>query len=455
MLRNSLFLKICLWFWITTIIVFESVMFMERLTETDPRTMGTRRMAERSLPFYGQMAMETYEREGLSSLTHYFVRLERATGLRGFLYVDGRPVTTDLSGMRDFTEMITRAERSGQVEYSAVRGIDWAVYRIEHAGGKRYILAAEMPHGPPGGPPGGLPPFSLPKTLMHLVLSGVICYWLARHLTKPIIKLRDATRRIAAGDLSVRIGAALGRRKDELSDLASDFDLMAGRVEGLLNAQKDLLRDISHELRSPLARLNVALELCRRKLGPEAEQPLARIERESGKLEEMISQLLTLNVLESGLSKSEYMDIDLEALIRDIANDAAFEAESRGRSVTLDVHQGGVLRGNRELLRRAVENVVRNAVRYTKEGTAVEISLQVDSGRARISVRDHGDGVPEASLPRLFKPFYRVAEDRNRQTGGVGLGLAISETAVKFHHGEIRAENAPDGGLIVEIILPQ
>ena len=455
-LKNRIFIKICLWFWVTTIIVFETVMFVERLTQTDPRVKGMRNMMERTLPFHGQTAVEIYERDGQSGLIQYFIRLERATGIRGELYINQRPLITNEGGTLDFTEVMTRAVRSGHVEFAPFHGYDVAACRIVGKDGKTYTMAAEARRGPPGGPggPGGPPPFSLSKTLLHVIFSGIICYMLARHLTKPIIKLREATRRIAAGDLSVRVGASMARRRDELSDLANDFDLMASRVEELLNAQRNLLRDISHELRSPLARLNVALELCRRKFGPEAEKPLARIERESGRLEEMIGQLLTLNVVESGLSEAERSVIDIEALIQEVAGDAMFEAEGQGRSVVLDVQSGGFIRGNRELLHRAVENVVRNAVRYTKEGTAVELSLCVDQERARIKVRDHGEGVPEASLSKLFQPFYRVAEDRNRQTGGVGLGLAISETAVRFHHGEIRAENAPQGGLIVEIILP-
>lgn len=456
MLKNRIFIKICLWFWVTTIIVFETVMFVERLTQTDPRVKGMRHTLERTLPFYGQMAVDIYERDGQSELIQYLVRLERATGIRVELYIASRPLIANERGTLDFAEVMARAEKSGRVEFAPFHGYDVAALRIAGPGGKTYTLAAEARLGPPGRPggPGGPPPFSLPKTLLHVILSGVICYLLARHLTRPIVNLREATRRIAAGDLSVRIGASMARRRDELSDLANDFDVMAIRLEELLNSQRNLLRDISHELRSPLARLNVALELCRRKLGSEAMQPLARIERESDRLEEMIGQLLALNVMESGLSEAERSMIDLEDLVREIAGDALFEAEGKGRSVVLDVQSGGYIHGNRELLHRAIENVVRNAVRYTKEGTAVELSLAVDHEQARIRVRDYGEGVPVASLSKLFKPFYRVAEDRNRQTGGVGLGLAISETAVRFHHGEIRAENAPNGGLIVEMILP-
>jgi len=225
-----------------------------------------------------------------------------------------------------------------------------------------------------------------------------------------------------------------------------------------MTAQRHLLRDISHELRSPLARLIVALELARQRSGKEAKGALERIEEEAERLNDLIGQLLTLTQLESGGERIERGPVPLKELIESIAADADFEAQTRGRNVRALVEDDFAVQGSEELLRRGIENVVRNAVRYTAEGTQVEIAVsrrRGDSGDSVvIRVRDHGPGVPEEVLARIFLPFYRVADARDRQSGGTGIGLAITERAVRLHNGTVAAANAPDGGLIVEITLP-
>jgi two-component system sensor histidine kinase CpxA len=233
---------------------------------------------------------------------------------------------------------------------------------------------------------------------------------------------------------------------------------MAGRVESLVEAQSRLLGDISHELRSPLTRQGVALALARRQAGPEATAALDRIERESQRLNELIGQLLTLSRIESGAERSEKVEIDLAAVIKEVTDDADFEAHGRDRSVQIIKNEPLKINGVPDLVRSAIENVVRNAVRYTDEGTQVDISLtseSVDDHRvAVIKVRDHGKGVPEESIKEIFRPFYRVEDDRDRKTGGAGLGLSIAARAVRLHQGTIKASNATNGGLIVEIRLP-
>ncbi len=233
---------------------------------------------------------------------------------------------------------------------------------------------------------------------------------------------------------------------------------MAQRLESMVKAQQRLLGDISHELRSPLARLGVALGLARQRSGAEANGALDRIERESDNLNEMISQLLTLTRLESGTDGRKPSEVDLAALVRDVAEDADFEARSLNRSVQVVWTEKCSINGVEELLRSAVENVVRNAVRYTPEGTAVEVALRRQNGGgdrfALISVRDRGKGVPEESLEKIFRPFYRTEDARDRQSGGgTGLGLAITERAVRMHGGTVEARNAKDGGLSVEMRL--
>ncbi len=250
----------------------------------------------------------------------------------------------------------------------------------------------------------------------------------------------------------------LAKRHDEIGQLGRDFNLMAERLESMVRAQHRLLGDISHELRSPLARLGVALGLARQRSGNEANGALDRIERESENLNEMISQLLILTRLESGTDGRKRTDVDLAALLREVADDADFEARSINRIVQVVMADKCSISGVEELLRSAVENVVRNAVRYTPEGTAVEVTLRHRNGAgdnfAVITVRDRGKGVPEEALDKIFRPFYRTEDARDRQSGGgTGLGLAITERAVRLHGGTVKATNASDGGLAVEMKL--
>jgi two-component system sensor histidine kinase CpxA len=301
---------------------------------------------------------------------------------------------------------------------------------------------------------------------MHLLAvtltGGLFCYWLAKHLTSPVEKLRAATQELAGGNLSVRVLPTMGNRRDELASLAADFDLMAEKIEALINSQRRLLGDISHELRSPLARLNVALELARQRAGADATSALERIQQEAENLNEMIGQLLALTRLESGAEGLRKTPFDLVALVSAITADAQFEAGSRNRAVRLKTSGPCTIVGNEPLLRRAIENVVRNAVQYTAEGTEVEVQIncgEADSAAdsnlrtATIAVRDHGSGVPENALVEIFRPFYRVDDSRDREAGGVGLGLAIADRAVRLHSGSVEAANEPTGGLVVTIKL--
>lgn len=319
--------------------------------------------------------------------------------------------------------------------------------------GHHYTLVIELPPAPGGMfGPHGLPIF------VGILSSGLVCYLLARYLTSPIVRLRAATQKLAEGDLAARAGVPQSRRHDEMAELMRDFDRMAERLEKLVNAQKRLLTDISHELRSPLARLNVALELARRRTGPDAGAALDRIDRETNRLNQLIQKLLTIARLDGGDEFIQKSPLHLEHLITEIAKDAAFEAQDRRCEVEVDAVDDCVVTGNARLLQSAIENVVRNAVRYTELGTNVQVRLEQALGakgpEAVVRVTDSGPGVPEEALDKLFRPFYRIDDARGRQTGGVGLGLAITERAVALHGGAIRAVNRPQGGLMVEIRLP-
>jgi two-component system sensor histidine kinase CpxA len=286
----------------------------------------------------------------------------------------------------------------------------------------------------------------------------LVCFLLARYVTAPVVRLRAATQRLAEGDLTARAGALRTGRRDELAELVRDFDSMASRLEALVNAQSRLLNDISHELRSPLARLNVALGLARQRTGPEAAATLDRIEREASRLNELIGRLLALARMEGGEASTQMAEVNLRSLVEGIVEDADFESQGRNCRVNCEIVDECVVQGNTALLHSAIENVVRNAMRYTREGTEVQIRLEcLDNANGReacIRVSDNGPGVPETALDKLFRPFYRVDSARERQTGGIGLGLAITERAVRLHGGSVRAANRPGGGLMVEMRLP-
>lgn len=291
--------------------------------------------------------------------------------------------------------------------------------------------------------------------VVFTIAGAIFCYLVIRHLTKPLNQLGEAAASIAEGRIDTRVDPSLKNRRDEIADLARNFDRMAERIEALITGQRRLLGDVSHELRSPLSRLIVALGLVKQGIGQgsaaEAAENLERIGLEARRLDTLIGQLLALTRIDSGVDRDTPAQFDLANLVQEVANDADFEARACNRRVVVQHADPCPIKGFEELLRSAIENVARNAIRYTAEGTSVEISLQVRNSHASLRVRDHGPGVPETMLADIFLPFRRVATGDSE---GAGLGLAIAERAVHVHRGTIRATNAPAGGLIVEISLP-
>jgi two-component system sensor histidine kinase CpxA len=292
---------------------------------------------------------------------------------------------------------------------------------------------------------------SLHDFLLFTLIGVVFCFVISRYLTGPLAKLGAAAAQIAEGRLDTRVAPSLRDRRDEIADLARNFDRMAERIEALVTGQRRLLGDVSHELRSPLSRLMVALSLVKQGPPEETAESLERIGLEARRLDALIGQLLALSRIDSGVDRGAPAPFDLTNLVQEVANDGDFEAHARGRRVVLRQTDASTVSGHEELLRSAVENVVRNAIRHTAEGTAVEISLQAANSRALLRVRDHGPGVPPSMLTEIFQPFRRVG---NGNPEGAGLGLAIAERAVTVHRGKILARNAPGGGLAVEFDLP-
>jgi two-component system, OmpR family, sensor kinase len=285
-----------------------------------------------------------------------------------------------------------------------------------------------------------------------LAISGLVCWSLALYVSKPVVRLQSSVRSLAAGNLDSRVGTEFSRRHDELGVLARDFDTMADHVRTLVASKEALLRALSHELRSPLARLRVALSLGRR--GSDLERQFDRIELETERLDAIIGQMLQLSHLRAIEPTRVRTPVDLTTLLTEVVEDARIEANAANKQVAWSPSLPTEIEGDPNLLRSAIENVLRNAVRFTREGTAVEVSMLRDGSNTRILIDDQGPGVPEGELTKIFEPFHRTAESRDRDSGGTGLGLAITERIVTLYGGEVRARNRNGGGLSVEIKLP-
>ena len=280
------------------------------------------------------------------------------------------------------------------------------------------------------------------------LLIAVLCYFLAVHLASPLRNLRKVVERFGRGELGARSEVS---RKDEIGELAKSFNLMAGQITTLLSAERRLLQDVSHELRSPLARLGFAVELA--KTSPDRETALARVRQEADRLAHLVDELLELTRAEGDPTARVLEEISLGELLNDVVSSCALDAEMQGCLLEPQIDGAAKLTGDFELLLRACENVLRNAIRHAPAGTSVAIHATAHDGRANISFRDYGPGVPAEALTEIFRPFYRVETDRDRASGGVGLGLAIASRAVELHRGKITAKNA-NPGLSVEIELP-
>ncbi len=342
-----------------------------------------------------------------------------------------------------------------QVLTSAGVGVAIWMDRAERNAESGWARQGPPLHGHPA--PGHLrspPPSPMPllPILAGSVVSVLFAALLAWYFAKPIRNLRMAFESVAGGRLQTRIGASMGNRNDELADLGSDFDHMADRLEQLLEAQRRLLHDVSHELRSPLARLQAAADLVRQQ--PErAAEFVERIERDTGRMDKLVGELLTLARLDSGMPGNAEETLDLSDMLSEITDDSTIEAERKHCSIDLDVNGALVARGSHELLYRAIENVVRNAVLHSPEDGRVSISAQSKDDRLHIAIADNGPGVPEGDLAAIFDPFVRGG--LGQSIAGYGLGLAITRRVIEAHGGAVFAANRAEGGLVVVLELPQ
>jgi two-component system, OmpR family, sensor kinase len=290
--------------------------------------------------------------------------------------------------------------------------------------------------------------------LLALLVSAAASWWLARYISAPIYGLQKSARILARGDLNAKVEERFSRRADEIGTLARDFNHMAGELKAQIEAKEILLRDISHELRSPLGRIQMALGLAALD-SANVQTQHRRIERDIERMSRLIEEIIRLARLTNAPQSFPMEDgVDLGLLLDEIVEDASPETAVLNRRVVVTCPSNLVLRGNPELLRRAIENIVRNAIRYSPAGTAIEVTARRKDDLVVIDVRDRGPGVPELELERIFDPFYRVSRAREREGGGTGLGLAITARVVSLHKGKVSASNHVDGGLVVTISLP-
>jgi two-component system sensor histidine kinase CpxA len=392
--------------------------------------------------FFGQVhtleleeAREAYEEGGPAKLARFLDRLQQR--------LSGNHYLTDAQGR----DLLTGADRSAlvamaQPEGSPPRGLRGPQVLMVTSEDGRYHWIVEL-----GPPPIDLKSF-VPYYILIFGAVALVCWLLAVNIASPVRSLARIVDRFGAGDLTVRVNST---RKDEIGNLSRAFDRMAERIGTLLTAERRLLQDISHELRSPLARLSFAAELAR--TADDRDAAVERLKKEIHRLTDLVGTLLEVTMAEGDPSSTAPERFRLDDLLMEVVVDCRLEAHGRGCTIALRAGPPLAILGDREILRRAIENVVRNAMRYAPRESAVEVELEATESAASISVRDYGPGVPEEALPKIFQPFFRVDDARDSSTGRMGLGLAIAMRAVGLYHGQMRAQNAHPG-LRVSIELP-
>lgn len=493
---RGLFLKIFAILWLAQSLIFIiSTTLIVRQRFPSPNLVSD--ALDSNLRHDAEVALRAYELQGCGGFANNVSRHEPSGS--SLLDEQGRLVcgTAGAPALPSLVNhLFDRPESGGNVEHSLEHSVD-RLEHIDHSGrpdridgryvdghyvwlipvasstGARYeyVWFQPPPSSPQRQPRHGIQQilhFAFPQLPVAIAVGGVATFVLVLLFSRPLVRLRKAARELAGGNLTARVeeseSAAKRANTDEFQGLVHDFNHMAERLESLVGAQRLLLRDVSHELRSPLARLSVALELAREDAAAEPgehsalDQHLNRIEREGNNLNGLIGQLLTLSSMEAQENTSTFRTVSLNQICEELLPDAEYEAQQRPCTVVLQQDAACTILGDRNLLYRAIENVVRNAIRYTEPNTLVTIRIaetMSDSRRvAMVEVSDCGPGMPEAELAHIFRPFYRVDPSRTSSTGGFGVGLAITERAVRLHGGSVRASNRQPRGSSIQLTFP-
>lgn len=432
---RSLFAKTLLWFLATTAVAIGGIIITTALTFSSAENRGPLGLL---LSVQTEQAKRAYETGGREALAAALSRFQQITQFR-VVFTDNKGV--DLLTGRLHPELINLPKpRSRWRLPFPFGGRPPILARQDSTHHYRLFLINQQRSWTFF--------FLQPQHLWIIGLVVLLCYAFAYHLTSPVRRLRSVVDCFGRGDLAAR---APVNRKDEIGELARSFNQMANRIQTLVGAERRLLLDISHELRSPLARLGVAVELARS--GEDREHMLDRIQKEADRLNELVGELLQVTRVETDPSQQKNDAVHLDELLADLVYDSLLEAKAKDCTLRLNAPASMVVFGDEELIRRALENVLRNAIRYAPLGTAVDIDLAQSHDNAIVKIRDYGPGVPDDSLTRIFDPFYRVDSDRNRASGGLGLGLAIARRSVELHKGKLTAQNARPG-LLVTIEFP-
>jgi two-component system, OmpR family, sensor histidine kinase CpxA len=451
---HRLFVKIFSWFWVTALVIMATILVGRRVM--DLRSIDGSSMYASVASMLALEAARAYESGGPAGFARFANGLDGGHG-QVFLLdelnkdVLSRPVSSDA------LRLATEVGKDQLVTTHVPLYRRMAAYKFVSTSGRPYTLVF-FEQSAVLNLTGVLFREGVPFLLGLLFIVTVLCFWLAYHIATPIHSIQSAARRVAQGDLSTRVPHAVSLRRDELAALAMDFDSMVERIETLIRTQRNLLTSVSHELRSPLARLNVSLAVMRQHASQEAFEICERMERDVARIDALIGQLLTLSRLEAGLSLGERENVNFTLLVQEVVADGNFEAQSLGKSVSLKSSTDVVLETADSLaLRSACENIVRNAIHFTRAGTEVNVALGIDNAASDrhvcLTVRDQGPGVPNDALQNIFSPFFRINGPGRRKEGN-GLGLAIALEAIRLHHGSITASNLTPEGLEISVRLP-
>jgi two-component system sensor histidine kinase CpxA len=428
---KSVYAKILAWAFLTLLVSMLLFFLISRRIEM---SLGTGDVYQHLQTLVMVETGDAFEAGGTGSAAKVVERWDRIMGWRHHvLDSHGRELATGADRSDLITQLDGRWEKPVRIQSGLLFG-------TRNPDGK-YMLIMEAPFS--------FEPWTLVNYYGLILLTiALLCWPLAFHIGAPLRSLARTVDRFGQGDFTVR---AKSSRKDEIGALSRSFDRMADRIETLLTAERRLLQDVSHELRSPLARLSFAAELV--KSEPDTDKAVARLRKEISRLSDLIGALIEMTRAEGDPAASRRREFRLDELIGNLVEDCSVEAESRSCSIAFESASSVPMTGDPELVRRAIENVLRNAIRYSPETSAVNVHLEKDSETIRVEIRDRGTGVPEEQLSQIFRPFFRVDDSRNDSTGGIGLGLAIATRAVSLHQGWINARNA-DPGLLVTIGFP-
>ncbi len=446
-MNRRLFWKIFLPFWVAQAVLLGALYLRihYRISSEHPWWIQPER---REMPVLAKLAATTLEQRGQAALAELLDSLSLQNRSRFWLVDAGG---RDLSGRSVPQRVLQDAEAAGKTEglfhsYEA----NVLVAGVTTAKGYYRLIAQLVPPPLSERVPGDI----LWTLKLGTVFSAIVCLLIAHYLTKPIERLRDATHQLARGNLDIHAGENLGNRRDEIADLVRDFDSMAGDLRNQIQSERNLLSGVSHELRSPIARIRLALTLARQANDGERDEMLDRIEQESIQLDSLLERILTVARLESGQHKPQFEPLSLNDLVDDVLHDARFEAAGTHATISYECTEDIQVNGDPGLLRSAIENVVRNAIFYSGNGGRIEVRLETSHGAALLTVRDNGPGVADDKVALIFNPFYRADDSRGTTTGGMGLGLAIVRNAIHMHGGSILAQNIEPHGLEIKLKIP-